>query len=175
MATAEKERTVEELTKNFSAAQATFVINYQGCTCVDLTKLKKDLRPTGANFAVIKNTLAKRSIKGSKVEGLSDMLSGPTAVVWADKDIVSPAKCLKAFAVDRESFKVKGGFVDGAVVDAKAVAMLADMPSREELFAKLLALINAPATRLLQTINAPAGNLACLLKAWENKLAEQGE
>lgn len=173
MATAEKEQTVEELAKSFSSAQATFVINYQGCTCADLTKLKKNLKPVGANFAVVKNTLAKRSIKGSKVEGISDMLTGPTAVVWTDEDIVSPAKCLKTFAVDRENFKVKGGFVDGAVVDAKAVAMLADLPSKEEIFAKLLALINAPATRLLQTINAPAGNLACLLKAWENKLAEQ--
>ena len=170
MATAEKEQTIQELTESFGKAQATFVVNYQGCACVDITKLKKDLRPTGASFAVIKNTLAKRSIKGSKVEGISDMLSGPTAVVWTDKDIVTPAKCLKAFAVDRENFKVKGGFVDGAVVDAKAIAMLADMPSKEELYAKLLALINAPATRLLQTINAPAGNLACVLKAWEDKL-----
>ena len=164
MATAEKEQTVQELTKSFGKAQATFVINYQGCSCVDLTKLKKDLRPTGARLAVVKNTLAKRSIKGSKIEGISDMLSGPTAVVWTDDDIVSPAKCLKTFAVDRENFKVKGGFVDGAIVDAKAIAMLADMPSKEEIFAKLLALINAPAS-----------NLACLLKAWEGKLAEQGQ
>jgi len=173
MATAEKEQAVKELTKSFGSAQATFVVNYQGCTCADLTKLKKELKPVGANFAVIKNTLAKRSIKGSKAEGISDMLVGPTAVVWAEDDIVAPAKCLKAFTTDRENFKIKGGFVDGAVVDAKAVAMLADMPSKEEILAKLLALINAPATRLLQTINAPASNLACLLKAWEGKLAEQ--
>jgi large subunit ribosomal protein L10 len=172
MATIEKEQTVQKLAGSLNKAQATYVVNYQGCSCADITRLKRQLKPIGASFAVVKNTLARRSIKGTKVEGLNDLLVGPTAVVLANDDIVTPAKTLKEFAKDRENFSIKGGFVDGAAVDTNAINALAELPSKEELFATLLALINAPAARLLQTINAPAGNLARLLKAYEGKIAE---
>ena len=97
----------------------------------------------------------------------------PTAIVWAKTDPVAPAKVLKDFGKDRENFSVKGGVVDGSVVSASDVKQLADLPSKEQLLSKLLALINAPATQLLRTINAPAQQFVSLLNAWKDKLGEK--
>ncbi|MCC6931999.1 MAG: 50S ribosomal protein L10 [Deltaproteobacteria bacterium] len=170
VALAQKEQSVQELNQNFTGAQASFLVNYQGCTCADITGLRRKLKPIGADVAVIKNTLACRAISGTSMEKMQDMLAGPTAVIWAKKDIVTPAKVLKEFGKDRDYFKIKGGFVDGQVVDGSAVAALAELPSKEQLLSTLLALINAPATRLLQTINAPAQQLVSLLDAWRAKI-----
>src|SRR5690606_12100788 len=128
----------------FTGAQGAFVIAYQGCTCKDLTEVRNKLRANGAHFAVVKNTLARRAIAGTPAEKLSEYLQGPTAVVWAKDNLVEPAKIITDFAKDKQPFQVKGGFVDGAVVDTAQVTKLANMPSKKELQAKLLALINAP-------------------------------
>lgn len=170
VALAQKEQLISKLNQNFTGAQASFLINYQGCTCADISGLKRKLKPMGADIAVIKNTMASRAVGGTSMEKLQNLMTGPTAVVWANEDIVAPAKILKDFGKDRESFKIKGGFVDGQVVDGAAIGALAELPSKEQLLSTLLALINAPATRLLQTINAPAQQLVGLLDAWRGKL-----
>jgi large subunit ribosomal protein L10 len=103
------------------------------------------------------------------------MLTGATAVVWSANDPVQPAKLLTEFAKDSETFKLKGGVVDGSVVQVKDVEALAKLPSREELLSKLLALINAPATQLLRTINAPGQQLVTLLSRYKDKLEKGAE
>ncbi|MCL4143515.1 UNVERIFIED_CONTAM: hypothetical protein GTU68_024239 [Idotea baltica] len=169
----DKEQLVGQVSQSFSDAAATFIVDYRGCSCQALTELRKELRPSGATFSVVKNTLIRRAIEGTDVTGLDSVLKGPTAVVWTGEDPVAPAKVISKFAKAQESFSIKAGIVDGKVVDASGIAGLAELPSREELFSKLLSLINAPATKLLQTINEPAGQLVRLLGAWQQELEKK--
>ena len=171
----EKIEAAKTLGENFVKAQSAFLVDYQGCSCSDLTSLRAKLRPTGATFSVVKNTLTKRAISEGDFSGLAEHLVGPTAVVLSEEDPVSPAKLLSDFSKDQESFQIKAGVVDGEIVDSAAVEALAKLPSREELLSTLLALINAPATRLLQTMNAPAAQLARLLGAWKSEIEKKAE
>lgn len=164
---------VDSLKESFSGAAASFIVQYQGCTCEELTDLRRNLRPVGARLAVIKNTLATRAVAGTAAEGLSEYLSGPTAVVWSKEDLVGPAKVIADFAKTQEKFIIRAGYIEGNVVGEAQIKVLAAMPSKEQLFAKLLALINTPATRLLQTINAPAATLVRLLAAVTDKKQEE--
>lgn len=168
-----KEEVVNQLVGAFGEAKSAYIVGYQGTKCEDLKALRNKLRPAGAKLSVIKNTLTRRAIKGTAAEGLSDLLVGPTAVIWSEKDPVTPAKLLTEFAKDLETFQVKGGVVDGEVVKPSDIASLAKLPSREELLSTLLALINTPATRLLQTINAPASVLVRTLEAWRRELEKR--
>lgn len=174
----EKEQTVGQLADLFGKAGASYVISFQGSTCAQLTSFRKELRGAGASFAVVKNTLAKRAIKNCEKKGIDSdtylkAFKGPVAVVWAGEDVVSPAKVISKHAKDVESLAVKAGFVDGQVVGPKDVEALASMPSKEELIAKLLGLINAPATRLLQTMNAPSTQLVRTIEAWRVELEKK--
>lgn len=173
MNTAEKQVIVQQLADKFAAAKASFVADFQGCTCQELTELRRKLRATGASMEVVKNTLAKRAIAGTSTEGLAVQFKGPITVIWADEDPIAPAKIIANFAKDKENFKLKAGVFEGEVLDKNGVETLASMPSREELLSKLLALMNAPATKLLQTINAPGTQLARVLEAWRKKLEEK--
>jgi large subunit ribosomal protein L10 len=173
MNSSEKNALTKEFADAFAAAGASFLISYEGTKCEDLTKLRRNLRPSGAKLRIIKNTLAQRALTGTPGEKLGELLAGPIAVVWAESDPVGPAKIISEFTKSVETFKVKGGIVDGQVVNAQAVGELAKLPSREELLSKLLSVINAPATRLLQTVNAPASQLVGVLGAWQRKLEEK--
>ena len=176
MSLQEKEAVVEHLGGRFSEVHAAFLVDYRGCTCHQLTDLRNELRPLGATMHVIKNTLARRAVEGTNLEPLSEQLKGPTAVIWAEEDPVSPAKVLKEFGKQHEqTFQVKAGMVDGAVISVAEIERLAELPSKEVLLAQLLGLINAPARKLLQTINAPAQSLQNVLSAWKDKLEEQGK
>ena len=178
MLVSEKQQSVAELTSLFGKANASYVLSFQGCSCSQLTKFRRDLRSTGASFAVVKNTLARRAIQACESETIKDDLflktfKGPVAVVWAGEDIVTPAKIISEHAKTAEKLSVKAGFVDGQVVEAKDVEALALLPSREELLSKLLALMNAPATRLLQTMNAPSTQLVRTIEAWRGELEKK--
>lgn len=170
---AQKEQLVAEVGERLASSQAAYLVHYQGCTCEELTGVRGKLRETGAHFQVVKNTLLKRAVEGTGAADLSKLLEGPTAVIWANDAIVEPAKILSDFAQDRETFAIRGGFVDGAVVDENGVKALAKMPSKQELQAKLLALINAPAVQLLRMVNAPASSLVRLLAAWRDELEKR--
>jgi large subunit ribosomal protein L10 len=173
MNTQEKEQIVQELSTRFSNSPAAFVVHYQGCTCEELTGLRNDLRPSGAKFAVVKNTLAKRAVEGTHAAKLADVFDGPTAVIWSGKDPVTPAKLLSNFTKAKESFSVKAGVFEGNVLDAAGVQSLATLPSKEELIAKLLGLFNAPAIQLLRMLNAPAASLVRVLDAWRAELEKK--
>lgn len=168
----QKEGVVASIAEQLRVTQAAFLVDYKGTSCADLSGVRKQLRRAGASFVVTKNTLVKRAIQDTKAEGLSSYLKGPTAVVWAE-DPVEPAKILTEFAKDKDSFTVKGAYVDGSVVSAQDVEALAKMPSKAELQARLLALINAPATQLVRLMNTPATNLARLIDAWRAELEKR--
>ncbi len=163
MERAQKESAVDEIGKEFAASGAAYLVDYKGCSCDELTSLRNDLREAGAKFSVVKNTLTKRAISDTPVSGLDTFLTGPTAVVWAGEDPVGPAKVIAKAAKDIESFDIKGGAFEGEIIEVGAIQELATLPSKEELYAKLLGLLIAPATRLAQTMNAPATQLARLL------------
>lgn len=169
----EKEQLVGEVGEYFASSGAAYLVNFEGCSCQSLTELRSELRPSGAKFAIVKNTLIKRAVAGTDAEGIGEGLVGPTAVVWAGEDPVAPAKVISKFAKAQDSFSIKSGLIDGKVIDAAGVGQLAELPSKEELLSKLLALINAPATQLLQTINAPAAQVVRLLGAWQSELEKK--
>ena len=175
MNSVEKQEMVTELAQKFASSSASFVADFQGCNCQDLTSLRRKLRASGASMAVVKNTLVKRAIAGTSSEQLAAQFKGPMAVIWASEDAIGPAKILAGFAKQQEKFKLKAGVFEGKVIDKNGVENLASMPSKEELYSNLLALMNAPATRLLQTINAPGTQVARVLEAWRAKLEEKGE
>lgn len=165
----QKQQVVEKLGREFALAQATYVVKYQGCSCKQLTGLRVKLRPLGAKFLVVKNSLSQRALADTPAAQLRELFVGSTAVIWAENP-VGAAKILVDFAKEEEKFTLKGGMVDGAIVDASGVEKIAAMPSKEELIARLLFLLNAPATKLLQMLSAPAGSLVRVLEAWRAKL-----
>jgi large subunit ribosomal protein L10 len=169
-----KSEVVQQLSKRFVESGGAFLVDYQGCTCTDLNELRLELGKTGASFAVVKNTLAKKAIAETENDLISDFFKGPTAVVWIKDDPVTPAKIISKFAKDKENFSVKGGIVEGKTVDVAGVEALSTMPSKEQLYAQLLALINAPATQLVRLLNAPATQVVRLLDAWKTEKEKQG-
>jgi len=175
MERAQKEASVEQISQAFEGAKASFLVDYKGCTCDELTEIRKELRGVGASFSVVKNTLAKRAIADTEVDGLKEFLTGPTAVVWSGEDPVSPAKVISKYAKDLEKFSVKAGSLEGEVLEESGIKELASLPSKEELYAKLLGLMIAPATRLAQTMNAPATQLARLLDIRRQELEKEDQ
>lgn len=161
----EKEQAVKDLAESLAKAGAAYLVNFSGVPTSDTTKLRRQLRPSGARLEVVKNTLAKRAIAGTKAEPIAALFEGPTAVIWADKDPVGPAKVITDFLKIQDKFQVKGGLVEGSPVQASDIAALAKLPSREQLLAQLLALINAPATQLLRMIAAPASSVVRVVDA----------
>jgi large subunit ribosomal protein L10 len=125
--------------------------------------LRKVLRLAGAKYQVVKNTLAERAAKGTKVEAALKDLSGVTSIAYTTGDPVAMAKALAKYAKDTPEFTFKVGVVEGRVVTIKEIEALATMPSKEELYSKLLFLISAPAQRLVTAMNAVGRNLAVVV------------
>jgi large subunit ribosomal protein L10 len=171
---AQKEATVVNLQAHFEQSAGSYLASVAGVTCEDLTKLRRSLRPLSAKVEVVKNTLAERATKGTQAEGLQEFFIGSTAIIWADGDPIQPAKVLKKFADDNDKFVLKAAYVDGQVVGAEGVETLASMPSKDELYSMLLALINEPATQLLRMMNAPASSLVRVIAAWRDKMEGEG-
>ncbi|MBL7661392.1 50S ribosomal protein L10 [bacterium] len=175
MALVEKEQMVTELNQNFSSAVASFVVEYAGISTSEVTAVRRKLNAKGARLKVIKNTLARRAVTDTDLAKLAEHFSGPTVVVFADSDPVESAKILLDFAKKNETVKLKGGYVDGTIIEGKEIEALAKMPSKLELQAKLLALIAAPATQLVRLLNAPGTNFVRLLDQYRQKLEQKGQ
>ncbi|GAC1433933.1 MAG: 50S ribosomal protein L10 [Terriglobales bacterium] len=126
-------------------------------------ELRKTVRSSGAKYAVIKNTLAERAARGTSVEPALKDLAGVTSIAYTEGDPVALAKALSKYAKDNPEFTFKTGVVEGRVVSIKEIQALATMPSKEELYSKLLFLISAPAQRLVTVINATGRDLAVVV------------
>lgn len=134
----QKQKAVNELTEKFKAAASCVIVNYSGITVADDTALRAALRKEGIEYSVVKNTLTGRACDNSGYGDLKNILEGMTAVAISNEDPVAPAKILKVYAEKIASFELKGGFVDGAVLDRKGVEELAAIPPKPILIGKLL-------------------------------------
>ena len=160
---AKKTEQVEELGKELKNVSSVIVATYSKLTVAQDYELRKTLRSSGARYRVVKNTLAERAAKGSKVEAVLKGLSGVTSIAYTEGDPVALAKALSKYAKDNPEFTFKAGVVEGRVISISEIQALATMPSKEELYSKLLFLLNAPAQRLVTAMNAVGRNLAVVV------------
>jgi ribosomal protein L10 len=149
--------------------------DYRGVTVAEISEFRNALREQGIRYEVIKNSLARRAIEGTPLEGLNEHLTGMTGWVISGDDPILAAKTLRdaTLALKKaEKFAIKGGFFDGELLDAAAVAKVADLPSKEELYVMLLGLMLKGPRNVLGVLSAPGRDLVNLLKNYEAKLAE---
>jgi len=158
-----KEEELNELKKDLAEAKNMIVAQFQGMTVAQDTDLRQKIRATNSQYRVVKNTLAKIASQGTPAENLSKSFDGPTAIAYNASDPVSLAKALTAYAKTNPLFVFKAGMVEARVVNIEDFAAIAAMPSKEELIAKLLFLLNAPAQRIAVAANGVARNLAVVI------------
>ena len=154
---------VEELSGELKKVSSVIVATYSKLTVEKDYELRRALRGTGAKYRVVKNTLAERAAKGTRVEGALKNLRGVTSIAYTQGDPVALAKALSKYAKDNPEFTFKAGVVEGRVISIKDIEALANMPSKEEIYSKLLFLLNAPAQRLATALNAVGRNLAVVV------------
>ncbi len=181
MTRTEKNNEIDKLAEILSGSGSALCVDYRGLTAEEMGTLRRELRGSGAQGLVVKNTLAKLSIEKAFAEAaeeerakLTEILQGPSFVVCTGEDAASPAKVLTKFAKDHDDLELKGGWFEGGFIDVNGIKDLSNLPSREELYAKLLSLLQAPATKLVQMLNAPASKVAQTLEAHRVNL-EKGE
>jgi large subunit ribosomal protein L10 len=160
---AKKVAQVEKLSSDLKKASSMIVATYSKLTVTQDFELRKALRPTGAKYRVVKNTLAERAGKGTKVEEALKNLTGVTSIAYTEGDPVALAKALAKYVKENPEFSFKAGLVEGRVITVKEIESLATMPSKEELYSKLLFLLNAPSQRLVTAMNAVGRNLAVVV------------
>ena len=159
-----KKEELDALKADLEQAKNLFVAQFQGMTVSQDTELRQKIRDTKSKYRVVKNTLAKKAAEGTPAEGVSKSFDGSTAIAYNANDPVSLAKALTAYAKTNPLFVFKAGIVEGRVINMADLGAIAAMPSKEELIAKLLFLINSPAQRLAVALNGVARNLAVVMK-----------
>lgn len=160
---AKKKELVETLSSELKNVTSVIVSTYTKQTVAQDYELRKALRSTGAKYRVVKNTLVERASKGTKVEEGLKNLAGVTSIAYTSGDPVALAKALSKYAKDNPEFTFKAGVVEGRVISIKEIESLATMPSKEEIYSKLLFLLNAPAQRLATVMNTVGRNLAVVV------------
>ncbi len=161
----EKREFVAELSAVFADASMVVVTRNDGMTVADVTELRRRMRAAGASFKVAKNRLALLALDGTRFDGLKPMMKGPTAISWST-DPVAVAKTAVDFAKTNEKFVLLGGALGAQMLDASGVRALSELPSLDALRAKLLGMLNTPATRIAGVLQAPAGQLARVFAAY---------
>ena len=159
----EKQKDLDKLKSELAVVSTVILSTFQGITVEDDNKLRRAVDQAGGHYQVVKNTLAERAAKGTKVEGALKDLAGVTSIAYTSGDPVAMAKALTRYAKDMPEFTFKAGVVEGRVVTIKEIEALATMPSKEELYSKLLFLISSPAQRLVTVMNAVGRNLAVVV------------
>lgn len=159
-----KKDELENLKADLAEAKNLFVAQFQGITVAQDTDLRMKIRETKSKYRVVKNTLARKAAEGTAAEAVSKTFDGSTAIAYNATDPVSLAKALTTYAKANPLFVFKAGLVEGRVINLGDIANIAAMPSKEELIAKLLFLINAPAQRIAVALNGVARNLAVVLQ-----------
>ncbi len=166
----QKEAFVEHLRGELDSAQSVILTSYQNLEVNTINELRSEFRKNNVEFHIVKNTLTKLAIAGSDKEGIAALLSGPTAIAYSKDDAVAPAKIVSDFAKkNKEKFEVKGGFIEGEVLDVAGVSSLANLPSKDELRVMILRLFNAGPIELLRTLSAGPQEFVMLLEAKKQK------
>ena len=154
-----KQEKIEAMKENFAKAKVAVVTEYRGLSVEEITKLRRALQKENSDYMVTKNTLAKVASKGTQFEVLEEVLKGPVAIAFGFADEVAPAKVLKKFIKETKKGQVIAAAMDGKLLNAKETEVLADLPSKEELYAKMLGCINSPATGIAGAVNAVMSSL----------------
>ncbi len=165
---AEKKELVAELNGIFSKNAVVVVAGYSGLTVANMEALRKKMRAEGASVQVAKNRLAKIALEGTDVASIGPLLKGPTLIAWSADPVAAP-KVAAAYAKENDKFVILGGAMGKTALNPDGVKALATMPSLDELRAKLVGLIQAPATKLAQLTTAPAAKLARVFGAYANR------
>lgn len=165
---AEKSEMVSTLNDVFSNTSVVVVAHYSGLTVSQMTSLRVRMKDAGASLKVAKNRLVKLALKGTDAEHISDLFQGPTVIAYSGDPVTAP-KIAAEFAKTNDKFVILGGAMGRTNLDAKGVEALATMPSLDELRARLVGMINTPATRVAGVLQAPAGQLARVFGAYAKK------
>jgi large subunit ribosomal protein L10 len=150
----QKEQEVKELAAKMKDASLVLLVDYRGINVADVTDLRKSVREIGAEYAVIKNNITRRALKECGIETLDDALVGPTAVIIAQEEYLPALKAIYKFAKANDYYKIKGGVLEGKVSSVEELTTLAQLPSREELIAKLAGCLLANVSKLAATLDA---------------------
>jgi large subunit ribosomal protein L10 len=167
----QKSEKIKKLASELEGSSSAIIGTFTALTAAKDFELRKTIRSAGGSYHVVKNKLAERAAEGSKIEAALKGLKGVNAVAYTSGDPVALAKALSTWVKDNSEFTFKLGIVDGKVLNVQEIGALATMPGKEELFAKLLFLINAPAQRLATVINATGRDLAVVI----NQGVEKGK
>ena len=161
----EKKEAVAALNEVFTETSVVVVAHYSGLTVAQMQRLRKQMRQAGAKVQVAKNRLAQIALEGTDVASIGSLLKGPTLIAYSNDPVAAP-KVAVAFAKDNEKFVILGGAMGKTALDVDGVKALATLPSLDELRAKLVGLIQAPATKIAQLSTAPAAKLARVFGAY---------
>ena len=165
---AEKQEQVTALNGVFKNAVAVVVAHYSGLTVAQMSALRRQMKQKGAGVKVAKNRLAKKALEGTDVAHVASLLKGPTVIAYSGDPVTAP-KIAVEFAKGHEKFVILGGAMGSTALNIDAVKALAALPSLDELRAKLIGLIQAPATKIAQLTNAPAAKVARVIQAYAAK------
>ncbi|MBR4412577.1 MAG: 50S ribosomal protein L10 [Lachnospiraceae bacterium] len=148
-----KKPIIEEIQSSIKDAKSVVVVDYRGLTVEQDTRLRKTLRENNITYKVYKNTMINFAIQGTEFEGLAPYLEGPTAIAISTEDATAPARAICKFAKEAPKLEVKAGIVEGTAYDAAGITQIANVPSREELLAKLLGSMKSPISNLARVLN----------------------
>lgn len=159
----EKEKDLAQLKTELGTVSTVILTTFQGITVEDDTKLRRSIQSVGADYKVVKNSLAERAAAGTPSEELLKNLQGPNSIAFTSGDPVALAKVLTKFTKDVPAFKFKAGVVEARVLSIAEIQQLSQLPSKEELYSKIMFLVNAPAQRTASVLAAVARNLAVVV------------
>ncbi len=161
---------VGQIKDQWKDVQSIILADYRGIDVPTITSLREEFRKAGCHYKVLKNTLVRIAIQGSRIEPMSKLLEGPTALIWSSESPSAPAKIATKLAKEQEKFVIRGGYFDGQVLDVKGVESLATMPGKDELRATLLMTFLAAPTDFVRLTAAGPTNFLYLLQARERAL-----